>query len=230
MQLSQDNIDIGDAAPVALASALLKTSGAINELATALAKAQGEFPAIPREREVRVATKAGGTYAFKYAPLDVILERVRPVLAKHGLSFIQFVSGSGVDLYLTSRLMHSSGQWIETPAMPVRVENSGPQGMGSGITYAKRYQFEALVGVVGGDDDDGQAAGAGKTTADPEISPDDEFLATLRRAAALGTREWYAAWEAGTALQRRSCRDQKTSLKQIAKAADNAKKEAAGGA
>ena len=59
------------------------------QLNEALAKAQGEFPPIPREKTVTVKTKTGGSYSFAYAPLDAILSACRPVLAKNGLAITQ---------------------------------------------------------------------------------------------------------------------------------------------
>lgn len=134
------------------------TTGSIAE---ALAKAQGEFPAIPKNRTAKVPMKAGGTYSYDYADLSDIVQAVRPVLAKHGLSFSQSVSGQ----ILRSTLFHASGQVI-TSEIPFNCPPGGrPQDTGSALTYARRYCLCALLGVVAEEDDDGNLAqGSGSTS------------------------------------------------------------------
>ena len=134
------------------------TTGSIAE---ALAKAQGEFPAIPKNRTAKVPMKAGGTYSYDYADLSDIVQAVRPVLAKHGLSFSQSVAGQ----VLRSTLFHSSGQMISSE-IPFNCPPGGrPQDTGSALTYARRYCLCALLGVVAEEDDDGNIAQGSGTSA-----------------------------------------------------------------
>lgn len=132
----------------------MQSSASISSLSAALIAAQSEFPAITRDKEVEVKTKNGATYKFKYAPLDSIIEKVRPVLSKHKLAFIQ----SAGDKNISTRLVHSSGEWLETDAMPVLASSGSAQDYGSGITYARRYQLAALLGIASEDDDDANRA------------------------------------------------------------------------
>jgi hypothetical protein len=55
-------------------------------------------------------------------------------------------------------LMHSSGEWIsgELEMTPVK---SDPQGIGSAITYARRYTLASIAGIATEDDDGNAAAG-----------------------------------------------------------------------
>jgi ERF superfamily protein len=129
-------------------------SDSIKELAAALAEAQADFPAIPRDRTVTVKTKSGATYQFSYAPLDTILANIRPAMKKNGLAFLQSVNGEA----LTTTLIHKSGEWITSDPLPIKVVEAGSQAMGSAITYAKRYALTALLGIVTEEDDDGAAA------------------------------------------------------------------------
>jgi hypothetical protein len=132
----------------------MNKSESIKELAAALAEAQSDFPAIPRDRTVTVKTKSGATYQFSYAPLDTILANIRPAMKKNGLAFLQSVNGEA----LTTTLLHKSGEWITSDPLPIKVVEAGSQAMGSAITYAKRYALTALLGIVTEEDDDGAAA------------------------------------------------------------------------
>ena len=128
-------------------------------LAAALAKAQAAFPAISRDKEVTVQTKAGGSYKFKYAPLDAILAAVRAPLAANGLAIVQLLDE---DMLVTS-LLHESGA-ILSGRTPIP-QTEGVQAYGSAITYLRRYAIQALLGVAAEEDDDGnRAAGNDATT------------------------------------------------------------------
>lgn len=124
----------------------------IDKLAAALAKAQGEFPAIPRNREVKVTMKSGGSYTFKYAPLDTILECVRPCLSANGLALTSLV----VDGKVRTMLLHESGQSLEHSIPMGDVENI--QGLGSELTYLRRYGVTCILCLAPDEDDDGNAA------------------------------------------------------------------------
>lgn len=151
----------------------MKTSDSIKSLVSALAKAQSEFPVIPKSKTVSVTSKrTGAKYTFDYAPLEVILHSIRPVLKNNGLAFIQSVSGDA----LTTMLLHSSGEWIESDPLPIRAMEDGPQALGSAITYGRRYGLTSMLGIVTEDDDDGNAAEGNSATksergSGPKITP-----------------------------------------------------------
>jgi hypothetical protein len=145
----------------------MQASEQLAELAGALSQAQGEFPSIPKDCTAKIRTKNGGEYSFRYADLETILASVRPVLAKHGLSLIcdvQFqVTSNGRAMVATVRLMHSSGQWVESSPLAVPIEPDSydrqpAQACGSSATYATRYAIEALLAIRASEDDDGAAA------------------------------------------------------------------------
>lgn len=123
-------------------------------LAGALARAQGEFPPIARTRTVRVRTKAGSTYVFDYAPLDVVLAAVRPCLARHGLAIYQTLEDGGV---IASYILHERGESLRS-VIPFRSVEGGWQDFGNALTYARRYGLALLLGVAPESDDDGNAA------------------------------------------------------------------------
>lgn len=131
----------------------------INELAKALAAAQGELE--PAEKNSTAAVGKEGKLKRKYADLTAMIDAVRKVLPKHGLSIAQIVLPSEGVAHVRTMLMQESGQWLASECrMPY--DNTGSknaiQSMGSAITYARRYSLSALVGVVADDDDDGEGA------------------------------------------------------------------------
>jgi len=122
-------------------------------LSTALAKAQGEFPPIPRTAEVKTAS-----YSFRYAPLDAILGAVRPVLSQNGLALVQLLDR---DLdgrpMLRTELRHAEGAQIGA-GFPLPKIPDTPQQLGSLLTYLRRYAIVAILGIAPDEDDDAQTA------------------------------------------------------------------------
>lgn len=129
----------------------LRTSAEIGELAKALAAAQGAITVAAHDRE-------NPHFRSHYATLASIYAACRPALAAHGLAVVQAMSdGADKRLVLTTRLLHQSGQWMES-TVSVAPDKPGPQALGSAATYLRRYALVALVGVATGEDDDGEAA------------------------------------------------------------------------
>ena|ERR1039457_823370 len=121
----------------------------INELATALAKAQGEFGAIPKG-EINPFFKS------KYAGLPDVVLNASPILSKNGLAISQFIAQNetGEDI-LTTYLLHSSGQFI-VHSMRLYLNKLDSQGMGSATTYARRYSYMSVLGLVADVDDEAE--------------------------------------------------------------------------
>jgi len=137
----------------------MRASEHLNELAGALSKAQAML---------RGAVKDSTNPHFKsrYADLASCWDACREALAANGLSVVQLPEGSGNVVEMTTRLMHASGQWIECSGC-FTASKADPQGMGSCITYARRYQLCAVVGISP-EDDDGNAASEPMKQAKPE--------------------------------------------------------------
>jgi hypothetical protein len=127
----------------------INTSERIDELAAALAKAQGQFPAVTKDSAVNT-----GKYGYRYADLASYLDAIRQPMAANGLAIIQapYITGDGVTV--TTMLAHASGQWIQNDlSMPVT--DSRPQTLGAIITYCRRYSLTAMLNLAA-EDDDGQ--------------------------------------------------------------------------
>jgi hypothetical protein len=136
----------------------VKKSPMINEIAKALSDFQGE---------VKNPDKSANNPFFKskYAPLDTLLNEARPILAKYGLAILQSCSGDNDKATVTTLLTHSSGQWIESEPLTLKATKADPQGIGSAITYARRYALSAILGIVGEEDDDGNSASGNNANA-----------------------------------------------------------------
>ena len=95
----------------------------------------------------------------KYASLNSVMESCRPALLKHGIWLCQYpvpVDNAGCIGLLTKLTHADSGQWQSSLTI-VPLPKADPHGMGSAITYARRYALSAMLGIVT-EDDDGEAA------------------------------------------------------------------------
>jgi hypothetical protein len=137
-------------------SDVLRRSEQVGELAAALAKAQAEFPAIEKNRTVQVQTRTGGSYQFRYATLDAILDAVRKPLASNGLAVTQLVESSNGTARLQTLLIHATGQWLLSEA-PI-ISSGGNQEFGSALSYMRRYTLSSLLNIASQEDDDGNIA------------------------------------------------------------------------
>jgi hypothetical protein len=129
----------------------------INELASALAAAQGELQNPVKDQTAEVLMKSGGRFKYSYTDLASVLDACRPVLAKNGLAILQPVSVNQNRVVVTSLLAHKSGQWISSDLMMTAAEVT-PQAIGSAVTYGRRYGLGPLIGIAAGEDDDGAEA------------------------------------------------------------------------
>lgn len=171
----------------------MRTSEEINELAAALSKAQGEIKNIEK-------TKVHPHLKSRYADIADGLDVIRPVLSKFNLSLAQAttVNYETGAFFLVTRLMHSSGQWIES-VYPL--QTGKPMEQGSALTYARRYSAFALIGVAGTtEDDDGNAANGSVAHSASVIKKNEtaakkeELLTKANAIAAEGTealRKWW---------------------------------------
>lgn len=129
----------------------MNKSESIKSFAEAMAKFHGEVKNPPK-------TADNPFFKSKYTPLDVIIDTAKPLLNKHGLSYIQSCSGDGQNITVTTLLMHSSGEWVETDPLTLKADKATAQGAGSAITYGRRYALAAALGLASDEDDDGNGA------------------------------------------------------------------------
>ncbi len=157
----------------------MNTSEQINEVATALAKAQGQITGALKD-------STNPHFKSSYADLASIWDACRSALSSNGLAVVQMTDKSDKDeVIVVTRIMHSSGQWIEgTLALPV--SKADAQGYGSALTYARRYGLAAAVGIAQVDDD-GNLASAARPSKQHSIDPGTaaDMLASLDEAVSL---------------------------------------------
>ena len=148
----------------------LNASENLADLAAALCAVQGELkPAIKQADNP--------FFKSKYVDLPGVWEAIRPLLAKNGLSVVQTFTASADGPTIVTTLMHKSGQWVSSELF-LKPAKSDPQGVGSAITYGRRYALAAMVGVVADEDDDGNAASQGgpSYTASKAQTPSAPFV------------------------------------------------------
>lgn len=119
-------------------------------LAAALVAAQAELPAV--EKDAR-----NPHFNSMFVSLDHLIAKTRPVLNKHGLAVTQAPAHIDGAPALETTLIHVSGE-TRTSVMPLLVDRANMQGLGSAISYAKRYAWAAALGISADEDDDGNLA------------------------------------------------------------------------
>lgn len=141
-------------------------SQSIAALAKALAAAQAELEPAAKNAE-------NPHLRNRYADIAAVFEAIRKILPKHGLAVSQMILPTEGKAHVRTLLMHESGEWIAGECLLPPDRAGGPQGMGSAITYARRYSLSALLGVVSEDDDDGEQAqhSPSKTRQEPPRTP-----------------------------------------------------------
>lgn len=153
----------------------------IDQLAKALATAQGAMKSAAKDVE-------NTFFKSSYADLAAVMAACREPLSKNGLAIIQTTQYEGDAIWLETTLAHSSGQWMRS-RYPVRPIKSDPQGVGSALTYARRYALMSMVGVVASDDDDGEAA-VGRTNGNGHAKPAEPIKRPVASKPDDAGREW----------------------------------------
>lgn len=132
-------------------------SAEIAKLATALCKAQGVMEGAKKDAEAVIT----GQQKRTYADLASVWDAVRKPLTDNGLSVVQFprTAGNGVEIETT--LLHVSGEFM-CDVLWVPCGKNDAQGLGSAITYGRRYALMAVTGVAPVEDDGGAAVASHK--------------------------------------------------------------------
>ncbi len=146
----------------------------IGDLAKALATAQGEL-------EFAIKDSQNPHFRNTYASLASVIEAVRPVFSKHGLSVSQDpVSGDDGSVGVATTLMHASGQWKRS-VLACKPPKAGPQDIGSVITYFRRYAMAAVAGIAQDDDDAETSHGRSRTEAREAPQPKQQAASNVAK-------------------------------------------------
>lgn len=151
----------------------MEKSETIGKLTLALSKVQSQL---------RPAKENSKNPFFKssYADLGSVWDSVRKLLADNELAIIQMPTDVGG---VTTILSHSSGEYLASTCYIPAKEDA--HGVGSAISYARRYALASFVGVVTGDDDDGNMAVKGtspntkKSTSKPKLT-DSQYKGMMK--------------------------------------------------
>lgn len=180
----------------------MTTSEQIDAISGALAKAQGVM-------KNATLNKVNPHFKNRYADLSAIRDAVIPSLAANGIGLVQTIEPTDIAPVVVTRLVHSSGQWIESRCPLYGIGDM--QKMGSAITYARRYSLSAICGISADEDDDGNAAASNGNAkaAEPAKAPEgfDGWLADLESTADEGTVALEAAWKKSQPYYRKHLTD-----------------------
>lgn len=149
------------------------------------------------QSEIENASKNAANQHFKskYADLAEVLNVVRPVFSSHGIAIVQAPSYDCGVVSVATRLAHESGEWIQsTVAAPVSKQDA--QGVGSAITYCRRYSLAAMAGIAQEDDDANSAVGNGNQQLKQQANKEElnaEFVKSINEAKS--REELTAVWK-----------------------------------
>lgn len=163
----------------------------------ALAAFQSEMPRVGKEQTATVRSDKGN-YSYDYADLTDITDAVLPLLVKQGLTWSAAPDVTDHGFVLRFRLAHVGGH-AEGGCYPLPdPARTTAQGIGSAITYGRRYALCAMTGLApGGDDDEGQRASApaparpaARTRTEPTAPRDERSVALSELHALCKERGW----------------------------------------
>ena len=120
----------------------MQTSENINEIAAALAAAQGQFTGVSKDSSVNT-----GKYGYRYADLASYLDAIRQPMAANGLAIVQSPEIDNDRVTVTTMIVHASGQWLLSQ-LSMGVSDSRPQTLGGIITYCRRYALTAMLNLA----------------------------------------------------------------------------------
>ena len=130
-------------------------SDKIDKLAASLSKAQSEMKGAEK-KSINPFFNSG------YADLHTVIESSFPHLTKYGLSVIQGNESNPGEFFVTTMLLHESGQWIRSK-LKMPIEKVTAQSICSTITYGRRYGLSAITGIAQYDDDGNAVSSKGNT-------------------------------------------------------------------
>lgn len=127
-----------------------KMSESIAALAPAIVAAQAEICAAAKDA-------VNPHFGNRYADLASVIEAVKSATQKHAIAILQPVTTDGGVACITTLLLHSSGEYIAS-TLRIPVTKNDAQGVGSAISYGRRYGLQAMLRVPAADDDGNDAS------------------------------------------------------------------------
>lgn len=94
----------------------------------------------------------------KYVTLEGVQRAIDEAIQETGLSYFQQIRNTDNGVSVNTIIVHESGQALQSGWLALNPVKQDPQGYGSAITYARRYQLSAMFGISSDLDDDGNAS------------------------------------------------------------------------
>lgn len=153
------------------------------------------FIAAQSEMENAKKSTKNDHFKSKYADLSSVCDAVMEALGKHGIGVIQLPTFDDDGVHVETLLVHEAGGSM-SHTLSLKPAQNTPQGVGSTITYARRYSLMSICGVAP-EDDDGNAAsgitGAQKTA---------QRQTTQAQPSAASQKGEYDEWQTGIRSQK----------------------------
>lgn len=174
----------------------MNKSEQINELSLALNKAQAMMGGAVKDA-------SNPFFKSRYADLASVISACKDELTKNGLAVLQPVSSDEHGIYVETVITHSSGQWISSGQMKLLLSKQDMQGLGSAISYARRYSLQSMLNIPAVDDDAesamfrGESLNIGHPSAKlghSDAHPDLPELIELGKKAFGGNKSHFTAW------------------------------------
>jgi hypothetical protein len=140
-----------------------------------------------------VKDAANPFFKSKYADLGAVVKAVKQPFAENGLAYVQFPIAEDNRIGITTRLMHTSGEWLEQD-FSIPMAKIDPQQAGSVLTYFRRYSLAAVAGIPQVDDDAEAAMTQARKTLDQWCEELSETIETIKTGIVEG--DYYKAAEA----------------------------------
>lgn len=140
----------------------------MSEALKALGEVWGDIPSLSKDAK-------NPHFNSKFVSLPNIVEALRPILAKAGVYYIQKSVESERGIGLNTVIVHAkSGNTYDAGTIYMPVDKGNAQGVGSAMTYARRYALCAVFGIVADEDDDGNRASQKPTSPTRAVPPADK--------------------------------------------------------
>ena len=145
----------------------METSETIVEIAKALSVFQSECP----------NPKLDGVnphFSSKFSTLSEIIKTITPTLTKNGLSLMQPTKTEGNQVGVSTLLLHSSGQFLQSDYIWIPLAKANAQGVGAAITYGRRFSLGATLGIATESDDDGNSISGQNKSGQQQSQPQNK--------------------------------------------------------
>lgn len=138
-------------------------------------------------------------FKSKYVPLENVVEVIDDALKDTGLSYTQEIetTPNGTNIIHTI-IMHESGQYMVVDGAELKPTKQDPQGIGSAITYNRRYSLSTAFGIASDTDDDGNQASSkpsnsSGSTKQQQQKAGEKHQKAITEAAIMKAQEQYSA-------------------------------------